>query len=127
MKKVSGDSIGRPRSGRAFRVMMVVAALSGLGLGMLPEPAHALPATMTEYEYYSDDTFSEFVGYRLANSCYGVVNEVEGQVTAYRIKYTQSCNHASPPKMSFWYCDSITCETDPETGTSCVESHCVLL
>lgn len=111
---------------RTLRLLPVLGVFAGVAAGMQSAPAQALPSTMVEYEYYSDDTFSELVGWRLANSCYGVENYVDGEITPYRIRYEESCNHPTPPVMSYWYCPDPTCELI-DGKLTCVYYDCVLL
>jgi len=97
-------------SKRALQALTAFGMVAGLGLGLRSTPAIAQPSSMVTYEFYSDDTFSEGVGLRVANSCYGVVNKLYGESTPYVIKSIDSCHHSNPPVLSHWYCPDIECE-----------------
>lgn len=114
-----------PRN-RIVQTLAAAAVLTAIGLTLTPAPAVAKPSTMVTHEFYADDSYSESVGVRIVNSCYGVVNKVYGEVTPYVREEKTSCNDPKPPQFKFWYCPDYGCESDGQGGLTCTLGSCVL-
>ncbi len=58
---------------------------------------------MVTHAFYADDTFTQQVGTRIVNSCFGVVNQVYGDVTTYVKHETSACGGENLPPVSRCY------------------------